>query len=83
MTFSNPEYKEKTEKYREQQMLNPDVEKKIIDKIQKGEKYADLVFCPNKKCGCSLSIEEIGDFIKLKCNMCGWERMLIQTKSFL
>jgi len=29
--MSNPEYKEKTEKYREKQMLDPELEDKIKD----------------------------------------------------
>lgn len=84
MTALNPEYqelksaesKEKTEKYREQQILNPEIEKTVLGKIQKGEKYSDLIFCPKTKCGSTLKIEEADDLVVLRCAMCGWERRL-------
>ena len=72
----NPEYKEKTEKYREQQMLSPELENKIKDRIAQNEVYADSVFCPNQSCGVPVQIINEPDVIILKCSMCGFERQI-------
>ena len=72
----NPEYKEKTEKYREKQMLNPELESKIKDRIAENEIYPDPVFCPRQSCGVPVKIIIESDVIILKCSMCGFEKRI-------
>ena len=74
--MSNPEYKEKTEKYREKQMLDPELEDKIKDRIAKIDKYADNVYCPNRTCGVPVQIINEPEVIIVKCSMCGFERKI-------
>ncbi|MBT3230576.1 hypothetical protein HN358_02230 [Candidatus Uhrbacteria bacterium] len=78
--MSNPEYKEKIEKYREKQMLNPDLEGKIRDKIAAADKYSDNVYCPNSGCGVPVQIIDEPEVIILKCSMCGFERIIGKKK---
>jgi len=72
----SPEIREEKERYRESNMLNEKLEKKILDKIRKKESYSDVVFCPNKSCGVPVKIINSHDVIILKCSMCGFEKKI-------
>lgn len=60
------------EKAREKQTLNPDLRKRIKERIAKTEKYPDTIFCPNRKCGNILTVTVVSDEIVLSCNLCGY-----------
>ncbi len=78
MTF-DPEIRERREMYREKQIISPDLEEKIKERLRKHETYADIVYCPNQKCATPITIINEPDTIILKCKNCGFERVIQKT----
>lgn len=75
----NPEIRESNERYREKQMLDKELEQKILERMRKYETYPEVVFCPNKSCGVPMKVVNKSNMIILKCNMCGFERKIIKV----
>ena len=79
MGFRSPEdgaEREKFDRYREKQVVNPALEKKIIERVNQFEHYADMLFCPEKDCGLPLEKDISKESIRLVCEKCSWEKEL-------
>lgn len=58
MDLFAPENRESTETYRESKILNPDVEKRIIDRVADGhESFPDAPICPITRCKNPLHVD--------------------------
>ena len=81
-TLTNPEARsEKMERYRNEQTVNPDLEKKILKKVSDTEQYSDVIFCPKGSCGNPVEVEVDKEKIQLFCGMCGWEKSLVRINN--
>jgi hypothetical protein len=81
MTF-DPEIRERKETYREKQMISPEMEEKIREKLAVQETYPDIVYCPNRSCGTPVEIVEEQDSIALRCKNCGFDRIIPKKKKY-
>ncbi|MDP2631481.1 MAG: hypothetical protein Q8P30_01790 [Candidatus Uhrbacteria bacterium] len=79
--MTNPEYKEKTEKYRKQNEYTLEIEEKILDKLSRGiDRYSDIVTCPNRSCGVPVKVDIEEKLITLTCSSCGWTHIVKRIK---
>lgn len=75
----NPEYKETTEKFREQKEYQQEIEDKILDRLARGiENYPSIIVCPVQSCRNPVTVKIEEKLVMLKCPNCGWEHVILR-----